>query len=79
MREQSLPREMLYLAEELFYSGTAVEVTPITSVDKILVGGGTVGPITKALQKAYFSEARGEVPDRHGWLTPVPQAAAAAR
>jgi branched-chain amino acid aminotransferase len=71
VREQSLPREMLYLADELFYSGTAVEVTPITSVDKILVGGGTVGPITKALQKAYFSEARGEVPDRHGWLSVV--------
>ena len=79
VKEQSLPREMLYLAEELFYSGTAVEVTPITSVDKIPVGKGTVGPVTKALQKAYFSEVRGEVPDRHGWLTLVPQAAGAAR
>ena len=74
-----MPREMLYLADELFYTGTAVEVTPITSVDKIAVGMGTVGPVTKALQKAYFSEVRGEVPDRHGWLTPVPQAATAAR
>jgi branched-chain amino acid aminotransferase len=54
-------------------------VTPITSVDKIPVGKGTVGPITKALQKAYFSEVRGEVPDRHGWLTMVRQGAAAAR
>jgi branched-chain amino acid aminotransferase len=79
VREQSLPREMLYLADELFYSGTAVEVTPITSVDKIPVGKGTVGPVTQALQKAYFSEVRGEVPDRHGWLSLVSQTAGAVR
>ena len=79
VREQALPREMLYLADELFYTGTAVEVTPITSVDKIPVGKGTVGPVTKALQKAYFSQVRGEVPDSHGWLTPVPQGTAASR
>jgi branched-chain amino acid aminotransferase len=79
VKDQAMPREMLYLAYELFYTGTAVEVTPITSVDKIAVGKGTVGPVTKALQKAYFSEVRGEVPDRHGWLTPVPQGAGAAR
>jgi branched-chain amino acid aminotransferase len=70
---------MLYLADELFYSGTAVEVTPITSVDKIPVGKGVVGPVTKALQKAYFAEVRGEVPDRHHWRTVVRQGAAAAR
>jgi branched-chain amino acid aminotransferase len=79
VREQSIPREMLYLADELFYSGTAVEVSPITSVDRIPVGNGTVGPVTKALQKAYFATVRGEVPDSHGWLTPVPQGAGVAR
>jgi len=79
VREASIPREMLYLADELFFSGTAVEVSPITSVDKIPVGKGTVGPVTRALQKAYFSAVRGETPDTHRWLTPVPQGAAAAR
>ncbi len=79
VREMSMPREMLYLAEEVFYTGTAVEVSPITSVDKIPVGNGTVGPITKALQKAFFATVRGEVPDKHGWLTPVPQGAGVAR
>ena len=77
VREQPLPREMLYLAEELFFTGTAVEVSPITSVDKIPVGTGKVGPVTRALQQAYFAEVRGQVPDTHGWLTHVPQAAAA--
>ena len=79
VREMSMPREMLYLADEVFYTGTAVEVSPITSVDKIPVGKGTVGPLTKALQKAFFAAVRGEVPDQHGWLTPVPQGAAVPR
>jgi branched-chain amino acid aminotransferase len=76
VREQVIPREQLYLADELFYSGTAVEVSPITSVDRITVGKGVRGPITKALQDAFFGVARGTAPDRHGWLTPVPQPAA---
>ncbi len=79
VREQSMPREMLYVADEVFYTGTAVEVSPITSVDKIPVGSGAVGPVTRALQKGYFSVVRGEVPDKHGWLSPVGQGAAAAR
>ncbi len=79
VRELSMPREMLYLADEIFYTGTAVEVSPITSVDKIPVGKGMVGPVTRALQKAYFSAVRGETPDTHGWLTPVIQGAALAR
>jgi branched-chain amino acid aminotransferase len=79
VKEQPMPREMLYLADELFYTGTAVEVSPITSVDRIPVGKGTVGPVTRALQQAYFAEVRGQVPDKHGWLTLVPQGAAAAR
>lgn len=75
VREEIMPREMLYAADELFYAGTAVEISPIASVDRIQVGSGERGPMTKALQDAFFGIVRGEVPDRHGWLTPVPQAA----
>jgi branched-chain amino acid aminotransferase len=71
VREMELPREMLYIADELFFAGTAVEVTPIRSVDKIQVGDGRRGPVTTAIQKAFFDYVKGHVPDRHGWLTPV--------
>jgi branched-chain amino acid aminotransferase len=77
VREEVMPRELLYAAEELFYCGTAVEVTPITSVDRISVGDGTRGPVTKAIQDAFFGIVRGEAADRHGWMKPVPQAVAA--
>jgi branched-chain amino acid aminotransferase len=70
--EQVIPREMLYLADEAFFSGTAAEVTPIRSVDKINVGNGTTGPITKAIQKEFYAIVRGEKADRHNWFTPVP-------
>jgi branched-chain amino acid aminotransferase len=70
--EHVIPREMLYLADEVFFSGTAAEITPIRSVDKISVGNGTVGPITKAIQKEFYGIVHGEKPDRFGWLTPVP-------
>jgi branched-chain amino acid aminotransferase len=70
--EQMIPREMLYLADEAFFTGTAAEVTPIRSVDKINVGQGAIGPITKAIQKEFYAIVRGEKSDRHGWLTPVP-------
>ena len=70
--EQMIPREMLYIADEVFFTGTAAEVTPIRSVDKIKVGIGGMGPITKALQKEFYAIVRGEKSDRHGWLTPVP-------
>jgi branched-chain amino acid aminotransferase len=70
--EQMLPREMLYIADEAFFSGTAAEVTGIRSVDKIPVGKGGIGPITKAIQKEFYAIVRGEKPDRHNWLTPVP-------
>jgi branched-chain amino acid aminotransferase len=73
VREVTMPREMLYLADELFFSGTAVEVTPITSVDRITVGSGERGPVTKAIQEAFFGVVKGETADRHGWLTAVPQ------
>lgn len=79
VREAVLPRELLYLADEMFFTGTAVEVTPITSVDRVTVGDGTVGPVTQALQRAFFGIVTGEQEDRHGWLTPVPQRAAAPR
>ena len=70
--EQGIPRELLYIADEAFFTGTAAEVTPIRSVDKIKVGKGTMGPITKAIQKEFYAIVRGEKTDRHGWLTPVP-------
>jgi branched-chain amino acid aminotransferase len=70
--EQMIPREMLYIADEAFFTGTAAEVTAIRSVDKIKVGKGSVGPITKAIQKEFFAIVRGEKDDRYGWLTPVP-------
>jgi branched-chain amino acid aminotransferase len=74
--EQMVPREMLYIAEEVFFSGTAAEITPIRSVDKITVGKGAVGPVTKAIQREFFNIVNGVVPDRFHWLTPVPVSAA---
>lgn len=70
--EQMIPREMLYIADEAFFTGTAAEVTPIRSVDKITVGKGNIGPVTKAIQKEFFGIVQGEKADRHNWLTPVP-------
>src|SRR5207302_7797568 len=70
--EQMIPREMLYIADEAFFTGTAAEITPIRTVDKIKVGKGSIGPITKAIQKEFYAIVRGEKSDRHGWLTPVP-------
>ena len=71
VREQALPREFLYLADEAFFCGTAVEITPIRSIDKITVGPGKRGPVTAALQERFFGIIRGELPDAHHWLTPV--------
>lgn len=68
--EQSIPREMLYAADEVFLTGTAAEITPVRSVDRIAVGK-CVGPITKSLQKAFFGLFNGETEDRWGWLDPV--------
>jgi len=69
--EQCIPRELLYIADEAFFTGTAAEVTPIRSVDKISVGKGVTGPVTKAIQKEFYAIIRGEKADRHHWLTPV--------
>jgi branched-chain amino acid aminotransferase len=72
IHEASIPREMLYISDEVFFTGTAAEITPIRSVDKISVGNGTIGPVTKAIQKEFYAIVQGEKSDRHNWLTPVP-------
>jgi branched-chain amino acid aminotransferase len=69
--EQALPRELLYICDEAFFTGTAAEVTHLRSVDRILVGDGTMGPITSALHKAFFDIVNGNAPDKYNWLTPV--------
>jgi len=69
--EAVIPREMLYISDEAFFTGTAAEITPIRSVDKISVGKGVTGPITKAIQKEFYAIVNGEMADRHNWLTPV--------
>ena len=71
VQEEMLPREMLYIADEVFFVGTAVEITPVRSVDKIVVGDGRRGPVTHALQQAFFGVISGDVPDTHHWLTYV--------
>lgn len=69
VREQPMPREMLYLADELFFTGTAAEITPVRSVDGITVRAGGRGPITAAIQQRFFGLFDGTTPDRHAWLT----------
>jgi branched-chain amino acid aminotransferase len=69
--EKTIPREMLYIADEVFFVGTATEVTPIRSIDRYKTGNGARGPITKQLQDEFFALAEGRKPDRHNWLTPV--------
>ncbi len=71
--ETVIPREMLYIADEVFFTGTAVEVTPVRSVDRIEIGSGRRGPITEKLQTAFFDIVEGKAEDKHGWLTPVPE------
>ena len=70
--EQMIPREMLYIADEVFFSGTAAEITAVRSVDKISVKNGAVGPITKAVQREFYGIIEGKMDDRHNWMTPVP-------
>jgi branched-chain amino acid aminotransferase len=69
--EQAMPREMLYICDEAFFTGTAAEVTHLRSVDRIMVGDGTMGPVTTSLHKAFFDIVNGLAPDRHNWLTAV--------
>jgi branched-chain amino acid aminotransferase len=79
VREQLMPRELLYMADEVFFSGTAAEITPVRSVDHIEVGEGKPGPITRSVQDRYLGIAGGRYPDPYGWLTPVPEPAVAVR
>jgi len=69
--EEVIPRALLYIADEVFFTGSATEVTPVTSVDKIPVGDGKIGPIALRMQSAFREYVEGRVPDRYGWLTPV--------
>jgi branched-chain amino acid aminotransferase len=69
--EQALPRELLYICDEAFFTGTAAEVSHLRSVDRIMIGDGTMGPITKALHDAFFNIVNGLAEDRYNWLTPV--------
>jgi branched-chain amino acid aminotransferase len=81
VREAALPRELLYIADEAFFTGTAVEITPIRSVDRLTIGNGKRGPVTETLQNAFFGLFSGKTPDKWGWLDYVdmsaPRAAAA--
>src|ERR1700758_852038 len=71
LTECIVPREMLYIADEVYFSGTAAEITPIRSIDRIQIGKGFRGPIAEKLQKEFFAIVNGTKPDRHGWLSPV--------
>lgn len=81
VREQTIPREFLYLADEIFLTGTAAEITPVRSVDRVDVGAGKRGPVTEVLQSAFFGLFNGKTADKWGWLEPcnaaTPQSAAA--
>lgn len=71
VREAHIPREMLYMADEVFFTGTAAELTPVRSIDRITIGAGKMGPITKIMQTQYLDLVHGRVDDPHGWLTYV--------
>jgi branched-chain amino acid aminotransferase len=75
--ETIVPREMLYIADEVFFSGTAAEITPIRSIDRIPIGKGRRGPVAEKLQKEFFGIVNGATPDRYAWLSPVHVHAAA--
>jgi branched-chain amino acid aminotransferase len=70
-REDTVPREMLYIADELFFTGTATEVMPIRSVDKVKIGAGKAGPITTRIQQRFMEVATGRAGEEYGWLTYV--------
>ncbi len=75
VKECAIPRELLYIADEAFFTGTAVEITPIRSVDRLPVGSGKRGPVTETLQNAFFGLFSGKTPDKFGWLDYVDMAA----
>jgi branched-chain amino acid aminotransferase len=69
VKEMSIPREMLYIADEVFFTGSAAEITPIRTIDKIKIGSGKIGPVTKILQDGFFAYINGEREDKYNWLT----------
>ena len=69
VQEATVPRETLYIADEVFFTGTAAEISPIRSIDKITIGSGTRGPVTEAIQHRFFDIINGRLPDTHDWLT----------
>jgi branched-chain amino acid aminotransferase len=71
MREQDIPRELLYMADEVFLVGTASEVTPVRSIDRVTVGNGKRGPITTQIQQRFMDYVHGTLDDKYGWLTYV--------
>ena len=71
IHQQSIPREALYVADEVFFSGTAAEITPVTKIDNIDIGDGKRGPVTERIQSAFFDVVEGRMPDTHEWFTPV--------
>lgn len=71
VHEARIPRELLYAADEIFLTGTAAEITPVRSVDRVTIGSGRCGPVTHRLQREFFDLVTGKKPDRYGWLTPV--------
>ena len=77
--EQAISREMLYIADEVFFTGTAAEITPIRSVDRIVVGNGQPGPLTRNLQARFLAIVQGQAEDKYGWLTLCSQPVATAR
>jgi branched-chain amino acid aminotransferase len=79
VEEQSIGRELLYIADEVFFTGTAAEITPLRSVDRIVVGKGEPGPITRSLQQRFLSIVQGQAEDKYGWLTFCNQPVAASR
>jgi branched-chain amino acid aminotransferase len=72
--QENIPRELLYIADEVFFVGTAVEITPIRSIDKIRIGAGRRGPVTDAIQRRFMGIVNGDSPDTHGWLTFIDRA-----
>jgi branched-chain amino acid aminotransferase len=71
--ERNIPREALYLADEVFFTGSAAEITPIATIDRIKIGEGKRGPIAEKLQKAFFDIVGGKTEDKYGWLTHIPE------
>ena len=69
VEERGIPREFLYIADEVFFTGTAAEITPIQSIDHIQIGDGRRGPITEQIQRRFFETINAKVEDTHGWLT----------